>query len=388
MRAGQACAVEPLWIDAPGPLADLVRTLADEPFYALDTEFHGERSYWPNLALVQIAWPEGIALVDPLTVDVAPLGELLAGTGCMVAHAADQDLSILERACGCAPSKLFDTQVAAGFIGMGTPSLAATVEKLLGTRLAKGDRLTDWTRRPLTVEQRVYAAADVEHLLALYDELVKRLDAVGRLEWATDECEERRQRIRTRPDPDTAWWRIKGARQLRGTARGVAQKVASWRERTAEHLDVPARYVLSDLAIAGVVQRPPRSREDLSGIRGIDGRLRDNTAKELLAAVTAGLELPASELRMPESDRIDRSLAPAVTVLGAWLAQRASELDLDPALLATRAELTQMLQDRPSRLATGWRTDLVGEPLQRLLAGNAALVLRDGGRRIELQDLA
>jgi ribonuclease D len=305
----------------------------------------------------------------------------------MVAHAADQDLSILERACGCAPSKLFDTQVAAGFIGMGTPSLAATVEKLLGARLAKGDRLTDWTRRPLRVEQRVYAAADVEYLLALHDELLDRLGAMGRVEWATDECEERRRRIRQRPDPETAWWRIKGARQLRGTGRGVAQKVAAWRERAAETLDVPARYVLSDLALAGVVQRPPRSREDLIGIRGLDGRLRESTAVELLAAIETGLELPASELRLPESDRIDRSLAPAVTVLGAWLAQRASELDLDPALLATRAELTQMLQDRPSRLATGWRTDLVGEPLRRLLRGDSALVMRDGGRRIELRDL-
>jgi ribonuclease D len=378
--------VELLWIDAQAELAELVRTIAGEPRYALDTEFHGERSYWPHLALIQIAWPEGVALVDPLSVDPSPLGELLAGDGCMVAHAADQDLTILERACGCAPSKLFDTQVAAGFIGMGTPSLAATVEKLLGTRLTKGDRLTDWTRRPLSADQRVYAAADVEHLLPLHDELVRRLDAVGRLEWATDECEERRQRIRTRPDAETAWWRIKGARQLRGSGRGVAQKVAAWREQTAEGLDVPARYVLSDLALAGVVQRPPRTRDDLTGIRGIDGRLRDNTAKELLRAIAAGIELPASELRLPESDRIDRSLAPAVTVLGAWLAQRASELDLDPALLATRAELTQMLQDRPSRLATGWRADLVGEPLQRLLRGDAALLLRDGGRRIELQD--
>jgi ribonuclease D len=378
--------VEPLWIDEPAQLAELIQTLADEPRYALDTEFHGERSYWPHLALIQIAWPGGCALIDPLTVDVAPLGQVLSGPGTMVAHAADQDLSILERACGCAPTTLFDTQVAAGFIGMGTPSLAATVEKLLGARLAKGDRLTDWTRRPLKVEQRVYAAADVEYLLALHDELLDKLGAMGRVEWATDECEERRRRIRQKPDPETAWWRIKGARQLRGTGRGVAQKVAAWREQTAEGLDVPARYVLSDLALAGVVQRPPRSREDLTGIRGIDGRLRENTATELLAAIEAGLELPTAALRLPESDRIDRSLAPAVTVLGAWLAQRASELDLDPALLATRAELTQMLQDRPSRLATGWRTDLVGEPLQRLLRGDASLVLRDGGRRIELQD--
>ncbi len=269
---------------------------------------------------------------------------------------------------------------------MGTPSLAATVEKLLGTRLTKGDRLTDWTRRPLKADQRAYAAGDVEFLLALHDELVTRLDAMGRLVWATDECEERRRRIRHRPEVDTAWWRIKGARQLRGTGRGVAQKVAAWREQTAEGLDVPARFVLSDLALAGIVQRPPRSRADLVGIRGIDGRLRDSTATDLLAAVEAGLELPTSALRMPESDRIDRSLAPAVTVLGAWLAQRASELELDPALLATRAELTHLLQDRPSRLATGWRADLVGEPLQRLLRGESVLVLRDGGRRIEIRD--
>jgi ribonuclease D len=379
--------VEPLWIDDSAGLEELVRTVSGEPFYALDTEFHGERSYWPRLALIQIAWPGGLALVDPLAADPAPLGEVLAGPGCMVAHAADQDLSILERACGCAPSQLFDTQVAAGFIGMGTPSLAATVEKLLRARLTKGDRLTDWTRRPLRVEQRAYAAADVEYLLPLHDELVVRLEAMGRLEWATDECEERRQRIRQRPDPDTAWWRIKGARQLRGTGRGVAQKVAAWREQTAEGLDVPARYVLSDLALAGVVQRPPRNREDLVGIRGIDGRLRDNTAAEILGAIDAGLALPASELRLPEGDRIDRSLAPAVTVLGAWLAQRASELDLDPALLATRADLTALLHDRPSRLAKGWREELVGEPLQRLLHGEATLVLQNGGRRIELREL-
>jgi ribonuclease D len=379
--------VEPLWIDDAAGLEQLVRSLSGEPFYALDTEFHGERSYWPRLALIQIAWPRGLALVDPLAVDPAPIGEVLAGPGCMVAHAADQDLSILERACGCAPSQLFDTQVAAGFIGMGTPSLAATVEKLLHARLTKGDRLTDWTRRPLRAEQRAYAAADVEYLLPLHDELVRRLDAMGRREWATDECEERRQRIRQRPDPDTAWWRIKGARQLRGTGRGVAQKVAAWREQTAESLDVPARYVLSDLALAGVVQRPPRTREDLVGIRGIDGRLRDNTASDILNAIDAGLALPASELRLPEGERIDRSLAPAVTVLGAWLAQRASELDLDPALLATRADLTALLHDRPSRLAKGWRHELVGEPLQRLLHGEATLVLQNGGRRIELLEL-
>src|SRR5690242_5373324 len=174
--------MQPRWVDDASKLAALVEELADEPRYALDTEFHGERSYWPRLALIQIAWPNGLALVDPLAMDPAPLGEVLSGPGTMVAHAADQDLAILERACGAVPTTLFDTQVAAGFCGLGTPSLAATVEKLLGSRLAKGDRLTDWTRRPLRVEQHAYAAADVEHLLALHDELVRKLTATGRLQ--------------------------------------------------------------------------------------------------------------------------------------------------------------------------------------------------------------
>src|SRR5262245_36224065 len=175
--------MEPRWIETEGGLREVVAELGDQPRYALDTEFHGERSYWPRLALIQLAWPDGIALVDPLAVDPAPLASVLVGDGCMVAHASDQDLAIIERACGALPSHLFDTQVAAGFIGLGTPSLAAAVERLLKTKLAKGDRLTDWTRRPLRAEQRAYAAADVDYLLALHDALVDRLNAEGRLQW-------------------------------------------------------------------------------------------------------------------------------------------------------------------------------------------------------------
>jgi ribonuclease D len=374
------------WVDSPEALNAVVDQLVTQPRYALDTEFHGERTYWPRLALVQLAWPGNIALVDPLAIDPAPFARVLSGPGCMVAHAADQDLAILERACGALPTHLFDTQVAAGFMGLGTPSLAAAVERLLKTRLAKGDRLTDWTRRPLRNEQQAYAAADVEYLLALADTETQRLESTGRTQWALDECEERRKRVRSRPDPNTAWWRIKGARQLRGNSRAVAQSVAAWRERAAEALDVPPRYVLSDLALAGVINRPPHTRDELTGIRGIDGRLRDGMANDLLAAIAAGTELDPAELRLPEPDRVDRSLAPAVTVLGAWLSQRAAELDLDPSLLATRAELSDLLQGRPSRLGAGWRAELVGEPLQRLLKGEASLVLCDGGRRIELQD--
>ncbi|MDZ4826486.1 MAG: ribonuclease D [Actinomycetota bacterium] len=379
--------MEPTWIDEPAALDDLVAQLVHEPRYAVDTEFHGEKTYWPRLALVQIAWPTGLALIDPLQLDLTPLAAVFGGPGCMVAHAAEQDLTILARATGRGPTHLFDTQIAAGFIGLGSPSLVLLVEKLLGAKLGKGDRLTDWTRRPLNDNQRAYAAADVEHLLALHDVLLERLDENGRSEWALDECEERRVRIRTRPEPELAWWKTKGARQLRGKTRGVAQEVVAWRERNAERLDVPPRYVLSELALTGIIHRPPKTRDELSTVRGLDTRsLRDGTATELLAAVDRGLNLDPAALQLPESDKVDRSLAPAVTVLGAWLAQRASELGLDSGVLATRHDLSQLLQGNDSRLASGWRAELVGEPLQRLLKGQATLTLADGGRRIELID--
>lgn len=374
------------WIDTDAALAACIDELRAEPRYAIDTEFHGERTYWPRLALIQLAGPNGVSLVDPLAVDPAPIGELLAGPGCMVAHAADQDLAILERACGTGPRVLFDTQVAAGFVGLGTPSLAALAERLAGTSLAKGDRLTDWTRRPLSPEQRAYAAADVEHLFAIHDALVERLETAGRLQWALDECEERRRRDRGRPDPETAWWRMKSARQFRGQTRGVAQAVTAWRERTAERRDIPPRFVLSDLALAGIVQRPPKSRADLQSVRGIDGKVRDQQADELLAAVAQGLALTTADLRLPENEKVDRTLGPAVTVIGAWLAERAAELDLEPAVLATRADLSRLVQGAPCRLSEGWRAELVGEPIRRLLTGDAVLALADGGRRIELRD--
>jgi ribonuclease D len=368
-------------------LRALVAAACGQRRYALDTEFQGERSYHPQLALVQVAFPGKIALVDPLACDVKLLRPLLESEAMLVAHAGDQDLAILQRLAGSGPRRYLDTQIAAGFCGLGVPSLANLAERLLSVKLPKGDRLTDWTRRPLSDDQCSYAADDVAHLLTIAELLEERLAASGRLDWALDECEERRLRDRARPDPETAWWRIKGGRQLRGKSRGVAQCVTAWRERRAEALDTPARYVLSELALAGIVARPPVTREQLSDIRGVDGRiLREPVLGELLAAIQRGLALDQSELRLPEREETDRSLAPAVSVVAAWLSQRAGEFNLEPALLATRADLVELLNSGGGRLARGWRAELVGGPIRRLMEGKAVLALGDRGRRLELRD--
>ena len=155
------------WVADDRALADLVRVLLDEPAYGLDTEFLGERTYWPQLCLVQISWAHGVALVDPLACDVHALADVLRAPATMVTHAGASDLPILERAVGARPAGLFDVQLAAGFVGLGMPSLSSLVSILLDERLDKSEQLSDWSARPISEAAQLYAAADVAHLLPL-----------------------------------------------------------------------------------------------------------------------------------------------------------------------------------------------------------------------------
>jgi ribonuclease D len=354
--------------------------------FALDTEFHRERTYFAQLALLQLAAGEDIVVVDPLQVDVAPLRSLLDSDTVCIMHAASQDLEILERACGTGPRHLVDTQVAAGFVGLGSPGLGALLQRRLNINLPKADRLTDWLRRPLGEEALAYAAADVAHLDDLWASLRAELDGRGRTEWALAECDELRRRHEEPFDTDVAWWRIKEARRLKGRARGVAQSVASWRERRARQLDRPVRHVLPDLAVVAIAERPPRSRGDLARVRGLDGRhLRGGAGDQLLVAVRAGMELREQDLVLPPRDGVDSTNRPAVTLASAWVSQLSREAELDASLVATRADIEALVrEDGTSRLLRGWRAEVAGRPVRELLKGNAAIAFDgEGGLVLE-----
>lgn len=375
-----------------GALAAVLARLAQADRYALDTEFHRERTYWPRAALVQVAWPAGpqgpagVALLDPLAVDLAPLEEVLAGPGIMVAHAAEQDLEVLRRCCGQGPSRLFDTQIAAGFLGHASASLASLSSTFLDIEVVKGDRLTDWNRRPLTPAQLRYAAGDVDHLLELADTVMAALEGEGRLAWAEEECEVMRCRSMVPPNPSRAWWRLRDSRSLRGSSRGVAQAVAGWREERAQRIDQPLRSVLPDLATQAIAHNPPMSTAAVARIRGLDTRyLRDGVAEEIVAAVARGRHLTEDQLELPPTEEVHRDLRPAVALAAAWISQLARDERIDAAALATRADIAAYLREDPSaRLRQGWRAEMAGVQLGRLLAGEAALAFDGhGGLLIE-----
>ncbi len=373
-------------------LSSLIDRLEASSEYALDTEFHRERTYWPRLALVQVAWrnqqeDDQVALVDPLAVDPEPLARVLSGPAVMVAHAATQDLEVLARACGVLPAKLFDTQVAAGFLGYGSASLASLAERFLRVRLTKGDRLTDWSRRPLKASQISYAASDVAHLLALSDAISAQLEARGRLSWAEEECATLLARPQNSTDPDEAWWKLRDNRHLQGVSRAIAQEVAAWREEKARTLDVQPRMVLADLALLSIAHSPPPTVAALRETRGIDARhLRGNAEEEIMAAVARGRALPSASLRLTQTEPMSKELRPAVTLASAWVSQLSRDEDVDAALLATRTDVVDFLSGkRDARLGQGWRAGLVGAPLRRLASGAASLAL-DGHGRLLLEE--
>ena len=375
------------WIATQSELLDLVDVLMAEPRYAFDTEFHRERTYYPKLALAQFAWPGGTALVDPLAVDVTALRPLLESDTQCVLHAAQQDLDVLTHSCGAVPKRLFDTQLAAGFIGYGTPSLASLLQGELKVTVPKGDRLTDWLRRPLTDDQKSYAASDVAHLLELQDRITAQLERTGRVSWAEAACEELRVKPGSGTDPDGAWLRLKDVRVLKPKARGVARSVAAWRERRAMSVDSPVRQILPDLAILGIAQKQPQSVEELAHARGIDERhWRGNLGREIIAAVIEGMQ---NEVHLPASDveELDRNLRPAITLVSAWVSELARNEKIDTALLGTRGDIVALLRKDPdARLSIGWRAELLGDQVQRLVDGAAALTF-DGKGGLRLIDV-
>lgn len=359
---------------------DLVAQLLGEPRYAIDTEFHREKTYFPHVAVVQIADSRGTYVVDALEVDLSPLREVLEGAGLAVMHAAKQDMEVLDRACGTVPRALFDTQLAAGFVGYTTPSLTVLLDGELGMRMGKADRLTDWMKRPLTDAQLSYAADDVAHLLELHDKLSTQLDERGRTAWVSEVCEELRADPPSPRDPDEVWRRIKEVRHLKGNRLALAQKVAAWRERRAIETDVTPKFILSDLGVVSVASAAPTSLDALTSLRGVDGRvLKGGGGDKLLEVVRSNSHTQPARRGNRAVGELPGELRPVLPLISTWVNQRCRDLEIETSLLATRSDLEELLRGDPdARLASGWRAEIVGEPIRRLVEGTAGLAFTKG----------
>jgi ribonuclease D len=378
--------------DGAPEISHLAERARVEGRLGIDTEFMPEGRYRPLLCLVQVAVGDEIAVLDPLEAsegfDPTPLVAALDDPAVeVVLHAGRQDVAILRRQWGATFANVFDTQVAAGFAGFSAQAgYTGLLHDVLRIRLAKSASFTRWDARPLTPEQVRYAREDVEHLLALADDIQGRLEAQGRLEWAREECRVIAEATDER-DPEEAWRRLPRVSGLGARERAVARELAAWRERVASSEDRPVGAVVRDPTVSELAKRQPANRRELAQIRGIGPEVVRRRSDDILAAIERGQAAPP--IRLDEGERLatEPQDGPAIALAEALVRTRAQEAGLAYELIAARADLAPIVvaarrggAEPDVRTLRGWRRELVGGELLELLAGRRALTMSASGR--------
>jgi ribonuclease D len=374
-------------------LAEFCGRQASHTFITVDTEFMRDKTYWPQLCLVQVAGPDEAAAIDALApgIDLKPLTELMANPAVLkVFHAARQDLEIFFHMTGAVPTPIFDCQVAAMVCGFGDAvSYETLAGKLAGAKIDKSSRFTDWAHRPLTERQIEYALADVTYLRTVYDKLTARLQESNRMEWLVDEMRGLTDPETYRLEPNESWRRLK----TRGGNRkflSILRELATWREITAQSRDVPRQRVLRDESLLEIAAHAPTTVDDLARVRGLSrGIAEGKFGTEMLACVTRGVAAPPEDAPEPPI-RVDLppGLGPLVDLLRVLLKLRCEDNDVASRLVANASELEMIAADDRAEVPalSGWRFDLFGRDALALKHGKLALTAQ--GKRIRVVELA
>lgn len=376
-------------------LQDFCDTARTQPYVTVDTEFLRERTYYSKLCLVQLAMPgttdDTAVLVDPLAegLSLEPLYELFRDENVVkVFHAARQDLEIFWVEAGVFPKPLFDTQVAAMVCGFGEQAGYETlVRKIVRQSVDKTSRFTDWSRRPLSDAQKVYALADVTHLRRIYEYLAAELEKSGRSHWVTEELE-----ILTDPAtydirPEEAWRRVK-TRTNSARFLGIVRELAAFRESYAQDNNVPRNRVYKDDALVEMASVKPRTHADLGGLRLLLREARRGAiADGILKAITKGIECPSDQLPQADLSREKMQVNPALAdLLRVLLKAKTESSGVAAKLIASSADLDAIaagIRDLPA--LKGWRREVFGADALRLCEGRIALAAE--GQTVRVVDL-
>ncbi len=348
-----------------------------------------ERTYWPELCILQLAGANEVAIVDAQApnIDLAPLGALFADPAVTkVFHAARQDIEIFVLRFDSVPTPLFDTQIAAMVAGFGDQvGYDSLVSALTGAHIDKAHRFSDWSARPLSPAQIAYAAADVTHLREVYEKLRARLERDKRLDWVGEEMAALADASSYRADPDQMWERLRprtGNRRLLGTLRAVA----AWREREAQRSNIPRQRVLRDEALLEIAASAPDTAEGLARARGVsEGFARGKSGASLLGAIVQAKALPDEAMPDVPNGRDGPRPSPAlVSLLKVLLATKCEQHQVATKLVANADDIDRLaLEDAPViPVLHGWRAEVFGADALALKQGKLSLGV--DGRRVKL----
>jgi ribonuclease D len=387
-RSSQPDQPEPVLITDSAALAALCDRLRGERFVTVDTEFMRERTYWPELCVVQLGGAAEVAVVDALApgLDLAPLGALMADPAVTkVFHACRQDVEIFVLKFGATPRPLFDTQVAAMVAGFGDQAGYDTlVSALTNQHIDKAHRFSDWAARPLSAAQITYAAGDVTWLRTVYEKLVQRLERDGRLEWVAAEMAVLTDPDAYRTDPLTAWERLRPRSNNRRFL-GLLRDIAAWREREAQRADIPRQRLLKDEILLELAATAPQTAEQLGRARGISrGFAEGRMGASLLEAIATSQALPDEAMPEVPARRDSRASPALVALLKVLLNAKSEQHHIAPRLLASSEDIERLAGETAPDLPAlhGWRAALFGNDALALKAGEVTLGVQ--GRNVKL----
>lgn len=364
--------------------------LSEGAFLCVDTEFHRERTYWPELCLIQVSCEGYEVIVDPLSerLDLSPLLALIADESRVkVFHAARQDMEIFTRMLGAPPRPVFDTQIAAMALGLGdSVSYDNLIQRVLKRRLDKSSQFTDWKRRPLTDKQLSYALGDVTHLRDAYLSMKAQLEDSGRLSWIEDEMAALCDPALYNTEPRLAWQRLKLRKPQKDYA-AVFASVAAWREQMAQDMDRPRRRILKDDAIQEIADQKPTSEQAFERLRAVPkGFIRSKYADGLQEAIHRALEnVDDWAPDLPKRQQNAEMPAGAPEMLKVLLKAVSDEKSVVPRLIANAADIDKLARGETGNdiaAMQGWRFELFGRKARALLSGQLALSFQDGTVRL------
>jgi len=370
-------------------LESLCHTLRQSPRLALDTEFVGEDTFIPQLELIQVATATTAAVIDFPAVRASGSLDVFWELICdakieKIVHAGRQDLDLFAIHAGQIPKPFFDTQIAAAMVGYGAQvAYANLVQRLHRTKLAKAHTFTNWSARPLSNDQIAYALEDVEFLLSIHTHLQDRLNILGRLEWASEEFARLETAVGEKSrEPQERYQRIRGWDTLKPRGAAVLRELAAWREAEARRRNVPRGRVMRDEVLLQLARHPPKSVNELRGLRGVHSSEVERHGEQLLATITSALALPMSAWpEVPCERKPDPESTGIVELLQAVLKARAAEEGIAPTMLATSADLQTLVEAKQNRTALdvpilrGWRRQLAGDLLLQVLDGAVTITV-------------
>lgn len=378
------------YIRTSAQLAHLCEVIGQADLVGFDTEFVSEDTYRPDLCLIQVAVGETLAVIDPRDVgDVTPFwAALCAGHHTTLVHAGREEFRFCLHAVGRRPQRLFDTQIAAGLIGLDYPaSYGKLIARLLDVELHKGETRTDWRRRPLSPKQIEYALLDVTFLAPLYGKLREHLERLSRLDWLDEEMARWQDELQEAEQREN-WRRVSGATGLSEKAMVIVRELWRWREREAELQNRPPRRLLRDDLLVELARRGKSDSQQIRAIRGIERSLSKRHFDAVAESIQRALELPRSEW----PSRPPRKPSSHGSLVGQFIAAALSSIcraqELAPSLVGTVQDVRDLVEYRlipplddedetPPALASGWRAQVVGRTIDDLLAGKVALRVQD-----------